>query len=66
MDIYEKTFDEEDLVMDPFEGEELTDIVDLVRIGSSSRNNFCSLFEGTLRIGSSLKQRVKVISTNSW
>ena len=32
VDIYEKTF-HEDLVMDPFEGSDLTDIVDLVRVG---------------------------------
>ena len=32
VDLYEKTFDE-DLVMDPFEGSDLTDIVDLVRVG---------------------------------
>ena len=35
VDIYEKTFEDDDLVMDPFEGQELTDLVDLVRVGGS-------------------------------
>ena len=35
MDVYEKTFDDDALVMDPFEQENLRDIVDLVRVGGS-------------------------------
>ena len=35
MDVYEKTFDDDALVMDPFEQENLHDIVDLVRVGGS-------------------------------
>ena len=35
MDVYEKSFDDDALVMDPFEQENLRDIVDLVRVGGS-------------------------------